>query len=356
LPKKTCTEQNGFPLENKIYPKNLLTCRIIQSQCVLLFKYEYLFPQNPNLAFALFMINGAEIVSETEFVMSRSHAPSTAARGVFNVVLRSARFRASGVYRVDERHHELLYCLGGVGYVLSRERRFRFEPFDLVWLSGSSAHCADQTASWEVLSMGVAGHQIDHARSVLSAKERPVFTGLPKEEAFKIFHRVNELLGNSGAPSDAALNCCVTELLGYMAENREAERLRSGRDIQNDGPEVSRALQQMAANIERPWRASQLARLSGWSERHFFRRFKEATGLSPINWLRRERINSAQAQLLNSAASIKEIAGRLGYCDAFFFSRDFKRYTRLSPSEFRRRHMLADDGEAASTYPVIAGR
>jgi transcriptional regulator GlxA family with amidase domain len=40
----------------------------------------------------------------------------------------------------------------------------------------------------------------------------------------------------------------------------------------------------------------------------FFRRFKEATGLSPINWLRRERINSAQAQLLNSAASIKEIA------------------------------------------------
>ena len=102
------------------------------------------------------------------------------------------------------------------------------------------------------------------------AKERPVFTGLPKEEAFKIFHRVNELLGNSGAPSDAALNCCVTELLGYMAENREAERLRSGRDIQNDGPEVSRALQQMAANIERPWRASQLARLSGLSERHFF--------------------------------------------------------------------------------------
>ena len=96
----------------------------------------------------------------------------------------------------------------------------------------------------------------------------------------------------------------------------------------------------------RSWRAGELARLCGLSERHFFRRFKEATGFSPINWLRRERISFARAKLLEDGSSIKQVADQVGYNDVFFFSRDFKRQTGSCPSEYRRARSSAANGKS----------
>ena len=104
----------------------------------------------------------------------------------------------------------------------------------------------------------------------------------------------------------------------------------------------------MIAEPKRAWRAGELSRLCALSERHFFRRFKQATGFSPINWLRRERINLAQARLQErGSGSIKQIAEEAGYNDVFFFSRDFKRLTGSCPSEYRRARSSAVNGEGA---------
>src|SRR5258708_32555350 len=86
-------------------------------------------------------------------------------------------------------------------------------------------------------------------------------------------------------------------------------------------------------------RVKGLPRLRGLSEPDFDRRFRQVTGSSPIDWLRRERINHARRRLLQSNDPIKQVAEQVGYNDAFFFSRDFKRYTGLAPSEYRRQHV-----------------
>ena len=292
----------------------------------------------------------AGVPDQTEFLISRSHAPSARAGRVFNVVLDFGHFRASSGYRVERRRvpgHELLYCVSGSGFVASDKRRFRVEPCNLAWLSGFSAQWADENIPWEVLWMRVEGQQMEHARAVLSVEERPVFEGLPERETLEVFHHVKDLLMNRSSTADAALNCCVAELLGYLVQSREAKEPRSERHIQNDYPEFRPALEQMAADPKRSWRAGELAKLCGLSERHFFRRFKEATGFSPINWLRRERISLAQAKLLERGSSIKQIADQVGYNDVFFFSRDFKRHTGSCPSEYRRERSSAANGQGA---------
>jgi AraC-like DNA-binding protein len=89
----------------------------------------------------------AGVSDQTEFLISRSHAPSARARRVFNVVLDSGHFRAGRSYRVERRRvlgHELLYCVNGSGYVASNRGRFRVEPCHLAWLSGFSAQWADE--------------------------------------------------------------------------------------------------------------------------------------------------------------------------------------------------------------------
>ncbi len=304
---------------------------------VLLFINVYLFPQKKNLNRGAVMMTDAMragIPRRTELLMSCSHVPSATARRVLNVVIRSGHFRAHRGYRVERRGvsgHEFLYCLSGSGYVALDRKCFRVEPFHLAWLSGFGAHGADRTAPWEVLWMHVEGHQVEKAWEVLSVQERPVFDGLPSE-ARGVFQDVNDLLANRPSAADAALNCRVAELLGYLVESREAARPRKGHDT----PEVRFAIEQMAGDPKRSWRGGKLAKLCGVSERHFFRRFKLATGLSPISWLRRERVSLAQGKLLEGAKSIKEISGQVGYNDVFFFSRDFKRHTGFSPSTYRR--------------------
>ena len=80
-----------------------------------------------------------------------------------------------------------------------------------------------------------------------------------------------------------------------------------------------------------------LADYCGMSVRSFKRRFKQATGDAPLRYLQRFRIESAKRLLEKSALSVEEISGRAGYRDAAFFRELFKRYTGISPSEYRRR-------------------
>ena len=271
---------------------------------------------------------------------SRSHVPSATARQVFNVVLHSGHFQSRPGERLERGvtwGHEFFYCLKGSGYVRSQGKSFRVNPFELAWLSGLSACWADQ-APWEVLWMRVDGHQVEQARTVLSALEKPVFAGLPREETRRVFHRVNHLLGGGYSPEDAVLNREVAELLGYLVESRATGRTWSRADWKADSPAVIFALEQMCGDLKRPWRVGELAKLCGLSERHFFRQFKRETGVSPIDWLRRERIWLAQGKLLDGAKRVKEVSHEVGYHDVFFFSRDFKRHTGACPSQYRQEH------------------
>lgn len=284
--------------------------------------------------------NGAEAPDRTRTLISRSHFPSSTARRVFNVVLCSGHFRSEGGERLERPMtpgHEFLYCLSGSGYVLSERKQFRLNPFELAWLSGPSAHWADQ-APWEILWMRVDGHQVEQTWEVLSVPQRPVFAGLPKEETRRVFQRVHDLLASRCSPADAALNCEVAELLGYLVESRATAKPPISRRPEADSPAISFAMQQMLADLKRSWRAGELAKLCGLSERHFFRQFKRETGLSPIDWLRRERIRRAQGKLSDGAKRLKEVCHEVGYHDVFFFSRDFKRHTGTCPSQYRREH------------------
>ena len=66
--------------------------------------------------------------------------------------------------------------------------------------------------------------------------------------------------------------------------------------------------------------------------------FKEEVGDTPINYLIKIRLEHAKELLLShSNLSIKEIASIVGYDDAYYFSKIFKKYYGYSPAEFKKR-------------------
>lgn len=79
---------------------------------------------------------------------------------------------------------------------------------------------------------------------------------------------------------------------------------------------------------------------SGLAERTFKRRFTAATGLTPINYVQRLRVEEAKRRLERAQVSVDEISWRVGYEDAAFFRRIFKRTTGLTPGAYRKRFRI----------------
>lgn len=80
-----------------------------------------------------------------------------------------------------------------------------------------------------------------------------------------------------------------------------------------------------------------LASRAGMSPRTFARRFKAATGKTPIRYLHRIRVNAAKHLLENDLKTIQEVSWAVGYEDLGFFRRLFKRHTGTPPQEYRDR-------------------
>jgi len=80
-----------------------------------------------------------------------------------------------------------------------------------------------------------------------------------------------------------------------------------------------------------------MAALSGLPERSFKRRFEQATGMSPLAYVHTLRLEEAKQMLEAGAASIEAIAAEVGYEDAGFFARLFRRNVNLTPGQYRKR-------------------
>jgi transcriptional regulator GlxA family with amidase domain len=100
---------------------------------------------------------------------------------------------------------------------------------------------------------------------------------------------------------------------------------------------IARAEQWITGHCREELRFDALARELGMSPRNFIRRFKQATGLTPLDYLQRLRVRAAQRLLEDAHLSVQEVGARVGYDDAAFFRDLFKRHTGLAPVAYRRR-------------------
>ena len=198
------------------------------------------------------------------------------------------------------------------------------------------AHWADPRHPWELLWLRIDGRQTRQFAEALHVKEMPVFA-LP-DEAAVVFHRILTLLRERPLAIDAALHATISALMALLFESRLSGGLPGERGFPAIQDRNLRAVVTcMRQDCRRHWKVEELARLAGLSVPHFFRRFRGATGSSPMDWLRRERMNQAKRRLSESKDSVRDIAAQLGYGDPFYFSRDFKKLVGLSPRHYRQR-------------------
>ena len=92
----------------------------------------------------------------------------------------------------------------------------------------------------------------------------------------------------------------------------------------------------LGEHFREPEIVGRLVEVMGVAERTLKRRFKQATGQTLIERVQNLRIEDAKRRLEQSRASIDDICTEVGYEDAGFFRRLFKRRTGITPSEYRK--------------------
>lgn len=88
-------------------------------------------------------------------------------------------------------------------------------------------------------------------------------------------------------------------------------------------------------NLPRDIRLADVAKKFGMSVRTFNRRFKDATGTTPLQYLQTLRMDMAKDLLQTTNLSIAEIAWQVGYQDLGYFAQLFRKQLAVTPGEYR---------------------
>jgi AraC-like DNA-binding protein len=105
----------------------------------------------------------------------------------------------------------------------------------------------------------------------------------------------------------------------------------------HDGDEImARARAMLEERLDEAVDAQDVAHALNIGYENFRKQFARAVGMPPARYRMLRRIDYAKSLLVNGDLPVNEIAQRLGYCDMYFFSRQFKQVTKQSPVAFRR--------------------
>jgi transcriptional regulator GlxA family with amidase domain len=114
-----------------------------------------------------------------------------------------------------------------------------------------------------------------------------------------------------------------------------------GKSDHGDG-EILSAQKWLARHFSVASPVEEVIKRSRLAERTFKRRFSAATGLTPIEYVQRLRIEEAKRRLERTVAPVDEISWHVGYEDPAFFRRLFKRITGMAPGAYRKRFRLPE--------------
>lgn len=279
---------------------------------------------------------------------SRVAAAHTDALHIEDIPSRSRKYH----WRIDtHRHHKLCQCIfvtSGAAAVDLDGARSAFEGSGVIVIPAGTVHgfrFQPETQGYvltvdldRLLSMAAAPHQgpiqalflssrcLDLTCDVLFAERAGRLLGTLIRE-FQLPHSLS-------APMGSWLACSVLWLIAQKAAGHASADSPAAQDLDRLG----RYRQLIESNWVKHWPVARYARALALSEASLNRLCRRLTGETASDVIQHRLALEARRRLLYVAGSVTSLAGELGFKDAAYFCRFFRRHNGLSPGEYRRRH------------------
>ena len=162
----------------------------------------------------------------------------------------------------------------------------------------------------------------------------PIFEGgieyLFKTDDSEVVSLVDRLC-NKTEQDSLELVSGVYMLLHLFTKKGIAQRL-----LQNRGAQMREVTDYIEKNFDKELTTAMLCDRFGYTSAHFCRKFKKATGLTPVTYIKIYRLEQAYKMIKQGEGQIFEIADRCGFSDTNYFTRCFKAHYKQPPTYFKK--------------------
>lgn len=150
------------------------------------------------------------------------------------------------------------------------------------------------------------------------------------------FSRLYENQFNTeGTARDMIDTLIIKEMLILLFQTEAIHLLKQNFENSVDNVDIQRSISFIKSNLRRKIMIDHLVKVSGFGLTTFFKKFKEATGQSPADYILHERISQSKILIQKKQLSLKEIAYKCGFNSYEYFCSSFKKIEKTNPSAFQ---------------------
>lgn len=246
-------------------------------------------------------------------------------------------------YHFRERTHGtneniFIYCEDGSGWVRHANETYELHKNQAFIFPAKEAHAygSSEINPWSIYWFHFSGENAKMFEGITGKVVNLKDSDKSRYgDRFALFEEMFQNLEKGYSPENLEyVSFCLMYFLAsikYLDQYREINNIKEADTIQ-------RSIIFMKDNLENKVTLKDLASHVGYSTSRFGTLFTEKTSYSPIDYFNQLKIQRACSYLQFSDLKFKEIAFRLGYYDAFHFSKAFKQEMEITPKEYRMRY------------------
>lgn len=241
--------------------------------------------------------------------------------------------RGHRMQRAEHLNHLIFYCIAGKGTLMIGDKKFRIRSGDFIFLPKGRSHAykADAKDPWTIYWVHFDGALAEDFYLHTQMTSPRINIGV-QPRVVRVFDGLMDLRRSGYQLAEFIQGCHQLQaLLSYVALLVRQRNPHAGKSL---NWERIRAL--MQEHVHGQLNLDALAGEARLSKYHFSKKFKAFTGQSPIQYFINMKMQRACYLLDSTQQSVKQLAGALGYDDAYYFSRLFKKVIGLSPAQYRQ--------------------
>lgn len=259
---------------------------------------------------------------------------------VNNVFITDIGFYPKAKFHFRERQHGisqyiLIYCTDGSGWVKFKGKKIELPKHHFLVIPTSTPHTygSDEEQPWTIYWIHFKGRQAQQFVDTLTA--RGSSRAIPySDQRTKLFDTIYCTLESGyGYDNLSYVNLSLWHFLASLCypDIFVLPEKKENKDI------IEISIEFIRQNLDRIIGLKELAALVNLSASHYSALFKKKTGYPPLEYINHIKIQKACQYLHFTDILVKEVAGKLGIDDPYYFSRLFSTVMGISPIEYRKR-------------------
>ncbi|TVY06688.1 AraC family transcriptional regulator [Paenibacillus cremeus] len=233
-------------------------------------------------------------------------------------------------------YHLVHFVVAGKGVFRSRGRDYRLEKGQSFFIFPGElvSYGSDEHEPWAYRWVGFKGARADEYLQQLEiSQHQPVTAAKQQRRMAALYHQIERTLQAAKPGTDMQAGAYLRLLFAEYAQDQ------AGEAVQNEESsiivqQVEQAIRWLTLQYYQPISIEQMAQSLGYHRTHLSKMFKQHTGMSPMQFLLKIRMERAKL-LLQEPLTIEQVASSVGFSDALYFSKQFKKWFGKSPSDYR---------------------